>query len=298
MKKFSFVILHYNSIEDTIECVNSIFEKIVNQQIHIYIVDNASPNGSGKSLFEMYRLNPNVTIFLNSENVGFAKGNNIGIANALKDGFDDFVIVLNNDTKIVQDDFCELITKNYENHSFAVLGPTIYTPQGDSFMNPFGDHIVCGKELVKIKRYYARSCFLLKANYYKIWKIYSKIRNLIFRVKGKIKRVLKKIPKGHFYKENCVLHGCCLVFSKRFFEKFNGFDPRTFLYLEEEILYVHAMKNGLKTIYAPEVKIWHKEDGSTDSVYKNSKEKMIFIYTNFLKSLDVYQDVLNEYRIN
>lgn len=42
LEKFSFVILHYNSIDDTYQCVESIEKHCQNIDYRIYIVDNAS----------------------------------------------------------------------------------------------------------------------------------------------------------------------------------------------------------------------------------------------------------------
>lgn len=294
MSKFGFVILHYNTTEDTFACVDSIKNNCRNVDYHIYIVDNASPNSSGMILKERFFLDKMVTVILSDSNLGFARGNNLGIEQSKRDGYSDFIIVTNNDTKIIQDNFCVLIEDCFVKSSFAVLGPTIYTPKGETFMNPFGNQILCGKELNSAINYYKISHFLIKTNLASVWRIYSKIRYMKKHFLPKMKRIVKRIPIGHFYTENCILHGCCLVFSKKFFEKLDGFDPRTFLYVEEFILHAHVVKSGMKTVYAPNVKIWHKEDGATDSVFKDSKEKMLFKFENMLKSLGVYQKVLNE----
>ena len=295
MSKFAFVILHYNTLEDTFDCVNSIKNFCATAKFHIYVVDNASPNLSGSKLELKYKSDEFVTVILSKNNLGFAKGNNLGIERARQDGFNDFIVVTNSDTKIIQKDFCEKIEKYYASSSFAVLGPTIYTPKGETFINPFGNHIVCGRELIRIQKYYRMCIRLIELDFSHLYFLYVKLNEIKNRFIQKVWRVINRIPKGHFYTENCVLHGCCLVFSNLFFEKFNGFDPRTFLYVEEQILHTHIVMSGLKTIYAPEVKIWHKEDGATDSVYKNSKEKKLFQLKNILKSIDVYQEILHEY---
>ena len=49
-----FVILHYNGIEDTEKCIQSIKELEGRQDIRIVIVDNASPNGTGQLLSHKY----------------------------------------------------------------------------------------------------------------------------------------------------------------------------------------------------------------------------------------------------
>lgn len=286
--RFSFIILHYNSIEDTLACVDSIMNHCQNVDFRIYIVDNASPNGSGKMLFQEFKDSKQVVVVLSRDNLGFAKGNNLGIAKAIDDGYDDFAVVLNNDTKIIQSDFCQRIRKSYTNSNFAVLGPTIYTPLGKTHINPGRKHILKGWELSCRENFYKRGLkYIQKGNLFK-YKILKKKMSVF-------ERILSLGRPKFKYTENCILHGCCVVFSKTFFEKFSGFDDRTFLYFEEEILYAHVMNAGLKTVYDPAVEIWHKEDGSTDSVLGTGKEKTIFLYENILKSIAVYREVLEEY---
>ena len=285
MTKLAFIILHYNSIEDTIECVKSIHEKCVGYNYQIYIIDNASPNGSGKIISEKYKDDSQITTIQSTNNLGFAKGNNLAIEQALKDGYDDFVVVLNNDTKIIQNNFCELIKEQYEKSNFAVLGPTIFTPIGKTTINPGRSHILQGKELNEFEKFYSQGLHLIQKGHILGLKFLQKKMSL----KQRLRHPFKPKPK---YTENCVLHGCCLIFSKKYFEKFKGFDDRTFLYFEEEILYAHVIHSGLKTVYAPEIEIWHKEDGATDSIFGNNLKKTAFIYENILKSISIYKELL------
>lgn len=287
MSNFSFVILHYNTIDDTLACVSSIKEMCKKHNFQIYIVDNASPNGSGNQLEQSYSNDDDVSVILSKENLGFAKGNNLGIKKAVDDGYADFVVVLNNDTKIIQQNFCEIIANEYQKSAFAVLGPTIYTPFGMTNINPGRNHIVQGKELKNIETFYTRALkYVRNKNSFLLWFNQKKMA-LWSRIKS-----FKK-PK-FIYTENCLLHGCCLIFSKKYLDVMRGFDSRTFLYYEEEILYLHCTKVGLKTVYNPDLKIWHKEDGATDSVFKTSDEKLVFVYENILKSMQVYKEILQE----
>ena len=290
MNKFAFVILHYNSIEDTCACVESIENNCRTYDFRIYVVDNASPNGTGKELFEKYKHNAQINVIMSEENKGFAKGNNLGISQAQIDGYADFIVVLNNDTKIIQQNFCEIIANEYEKSGFAVLGPTIYTPLGITNINPGRDHIVQGKELKIIKTFYTRTLkFISNKNSLLLWLNQKKM--------GLWRRVQSMGKSKFAYTENCLLHGCCLIFSKKYLDVMRGFDSRTFLYYEEEILYLHCMKRELKTVYNPDLKIWHKEDGATDSVFTSSTAKQIFVYENILKSIKVYESILEEYNL-
>ena len=75
--KTGFVILHYMTADDTINCVESIKEKCFDYEI--VIVDNASPNGSGKILETKYSKESKINVLTLEKNIGFDCGNNAGI---------------------------------------------------------------------------------------------------------------------------------------------------------------------------------------------------------------------------
>lgn len=109
MRKFSFVILHYQTTNDTIKCVESILENVRFDSFNIIIVDNGSTNNSGQILREKYLNNYNIQIIESFENLGFAKGNNLGYNYAKYNTKSDFICLLNNDTYIEQENFIEKI---------------------------------------------------------------------------------------------------------------------------------------------------------------------------------------------
>ena len=109
-----FVVLHYNTIEDTERFIVSVFENIDVDSFQIVIVDNASPNRSGEILKEKYRENDKVSVILNSTNKGFARGNNTGIKYAEKNFDPDFIVMTNSDTYLIQKDFYYQIQKEYD----------------------------------------------------------------------------------------------------------------------------------------------------------------------------------------
>ena len=63
-KLIGFVILHYNTIRETRNCVSSILALEHANNSRIVIVDNASPNQTGKILSEDYCRNQNVEVIL------------------------------------------------------------------------------------------------------------------------------------------------------------------------------------------------------------------------------------------
>ena len=71
---------------------------------------------------------------------------------------------------------------------------------------------------------------------------------------SKIKPLKKKKEKEFIKRcEYVQLHGCFMLFSRKYIEKFNGLDDRTFLYREEAILMKHLTENGLNSVYLPDI---------------------------------------------
>ena len=119
----AFVILHYRAIDTTRSCVKSI--RALAGDKHIVIVDNASPDGTGKQLAEEFAASPDVTVLLHGKNDGFARGNNVGVRWVCAHLDTDFTVVLNNDVEIPQHDFIPQIARIYAQHPFDLLGPDI-----------------------------------------------------------------------------------------------------------------------------------------------------------------------------
>jgi GT2 family glycosyltransferase len=287
MSKFAFVILHYSVFNETIDCVDSICKKAGADDYNIIIVDNGSANKTGQQLQSTYKDNPKVTVLLNEKNLGFANGNNTGFKYAKMHFNPDFILLLNNDTLIIQDNFCELIQKEYNYSEFAVLGPQIHGPHGISEQNPGKSYIIRGIKLWKMTVQMFLKLFLAKL--YLDFLIDS-----IQRIKQKARETRPKEDRTAQRCTDVILHGCCLIFSRKFIEQFDGLDPRTFMYMEEEILYLHLKSKVLLSVYNPEIKIYHLDDSSTNAVYSKPHRKKLFLYSNSLKSLFVYRKILKE----
>ena len=122
--KVAIVIINWNGWEDTVECLESIFQ-IDYPNYEIIIVDNRSQNDSVKRIKD-YSEGKELTIIENEENYGFAGGNNIGIQYALKNFKPKYILLLNNDTVVDKDFLKELINAGEEDTYIGILGPKIY----------------------------------------------------------------------------------------------------------------------------------------------------------------------------
>lgn len=98
------IIINYNGICDTRECVESVLKSDYCSEI--VIVDNASDNDEGELLRKEY--SSLIHVIKNKVNLGFAGGNNVGIRFAMRHGAE-YIMLLNNDTVIHPDMIKELM---------------------------------------------------------------------------------------------------------------------------------------------------------------------------------------------
>jgi GT2 family glycosyltransferase len=289
MDRFAFVVLHYRVIEETINCVESIVKNIDTTDYTIIVVDNGSANGTGEQLAKIYKERQNIVVLLNKENLGFSRGHNTGFMYAKKNLSPQFIALMNNDTLIIQNDFCKTVRDEYDKSHFAAMGPQIHLCNGISDQNPMGKDIIRGWALWKMTALMYIKMFL--------GTLYLDFIILFIQT---IKRKLKKVTLAakndlrNTRVEDHILHGCCIIFSRDFIDNFDGLDPRPFLYMEEEILYVNIKTRGLLTVYNPNLKIYHVNDASTNSVYSEPHRKRMFMYRTSLQALAVYRKILHE----
>lgn len=283
-----FVILHYMVAEETEGCVRSLDK--LNGEKSIVIVDNASPNESGKTIKELYKSRNDVTVIINTENSGFAKGNNVGCKVAKEMYNPDFYVVMNNDVEITQLDFISRIEETYKREHFDILGPDIYSTTGQIHQSPKSlkrTTIEGSRKLLEIYEKKRRS------------KIVVPIRCFLKRFKY-LKKIVKKNSNkalGIDYKKkyyDVPLHGSCFVFSRKFIEsRTEAFFEGTFFYYESEILDYECNIGGMKVVYDPSIEVLHHQNVSTNTVYKNELKRVRFMneqnYRSILAFLKKYE---------
>jgi len=120
MSKVSIVVVTYNNLELTKDCLRSM-EKFNNySNCEIIIVDNLSQQDDTRAfLLEYEKTHNNVKVILNDINGGFSYGNNIGI----KVATGDYIILLNNDTFVTPSWIEHLIEHFKCDASIGMVGP-------------------------------------------------------------------------------------------------------------------------------------------------------------------------------
>jgi len=91
-KELSIIIVNYNGERFLEACIESIFTKCEGMDFEIIIVDNASQDNSVSFLEQNYA--NKVILIKSNENLGFAKGNNLGA----RKSSGKYILLLNNDT--------------------------------------------------------------------------------------------------------------------------------------------------------------------------------------------------------
>ncbi len=275
-----FVILNYMTTTET----QNLVEKIVDLtgEKKIIIVDNDSPNNAGDALKKYFYGNELVDVILNDNNSGFAVGNNIGYKAALKYN-PEFVVVLNSDIELKQNDLIDRIKKVYEKDKFAVMGPNIIVPETGIKQNPKRRVLYEKSELI-----HRQHKLQLKLNNTKKLRIRTFFKQ--FRL---LRKVYLKSREDHMEDiiENTevgILHGAFVVFSKDFIKEFpEPFDSRTFFYFEMEILAIRLKQKGLVSIYSPSIEVFHHQNLSTRKAFKGEYKKTVFQINNMLNSIKV-----------
>lgn len=277
--KFCFVILHYKTEKDTIECVESI--KKMDDRCDIVIVDNASCNGSIEAIEARYGNCDDIHIIKNKENLGFAAGNNVGYQYAKNQIRADFIAVSNNDIIVDSTDLIEYVFRYYEQKPFHLMGPDIESLVDHSHQNPMTAETL---DIYRVKKEIMR---------YRVLYFLSRIRIYDYLKKNAVKKTLPLKENHQKLREGVQLHGSFVIFSPDFIRNEDyAFRPGTFLYMEESILYQYCRRKGYLSVYEPYIRVFHKEDSSTNSLFKANKEKREFVFKNMIRSMKIYCQVL------
>ncbi len=278
---FGYVILHYQSIEITKKCVDKLL--MFSKTNPIVIVDNCSPNGSGKQLEKMYSKCTNITVIINEENQGFAKGNNLGYQYIKRKYSLSYVVVMNNDIMIENNDFDVIIEQFMEKNGVDVCGPDMVTLKGNH-QNPLQLKPCTSKYLQRRVREDKIKVLLLRTRlFWKLYENYKKTHKIPIRTKQ---------PTVF----DCILHGSCIIYGSEYIKKEqNVFLPITYMYNEEAILYDYLVYKGYKIGYCSDVTILHMEGVSTSERMDNKKKKVIFRFKNNIKSIEAQLEERKKY---
>ncbi len=263
----SVVIVSYNVKEFLQQCIFSLRKSLENYQAEIIVVDNNSVDGTGEILKRSF---PDVRLFENEENVGFAAGCNQGLEVASGKYF----LLLNPDT-IIQEDTIPTMIDFFEEHpDSGAAGCRILNADGTlqlacrrSFPTPW----VAFTKLIGLSSLFPRSRRFGRYN-------------LTYLNPNEMAQVES-------------ISGSFLMFRREIFEKIGGLDETYFMYGEDIDYCFRIRQEGWNIYYVPDTKIIHYKGESTklasfDNFIAFYQAMDIFVKKHFKSTFSLFLDII------
>lgn len=217
----SFIIVNWNTRDLTARCLSSIVEKNKEAPVEIFVVDNASTDGSVEFIAQKF---PAVKMICNEQNLGFAKANNQAIRRALGD----LIILLNSDTELLSPEPAQRI------HSFLQTHPKVGIV-GAKLLLPNGQIQSLGREFVSLKT-------LIKTQ-------------LLFSSSPALSRSIAQSPQSFLHAD--YVDGAFLAIRRVVVDQIGLMNEQYFMYVEDMEWCASAHKAGWEVAVLPDIEVVH-----------------------------------------
>ena len=214
----SIIILNFNGVNDTIECLDSLL-KLNYDNFEIIVYDNASVGNDCDILKEKY--DNKIILIKSKRNVGFGNGNN----NASNIAQGKYLWFLNNDTVVEKESLIELVKFMEENTEIGIAMPSEYS-------------------------YYSRNKMLSNQQFYN--RVGWRNKQFSDLQKDKVNKKLDKCIEISY------VSGASMFFREHWFFRLGKFDNRMFAYNEDVDLSFRSWIYGRPLFLIPSSKIFHK----------------------------------------
>lgn len=227
----SIIIVSWNVRELLANCLRSVFGQ-AGLALQVIVVDSASSDGSPERVAEQF---PQVELVVCQENVGFPRGNNLGMERA--NGR--FILLLNPDTVVHGDALAKMVSYLEESPTVGVVGPQLLNDDGS----------------VQSSR--RRFPTLWTALFESTW----------------LQPYAPKAVLDHYYardvedRETAVvqwLMGACLMIRQDVVAQVGGLDEAYFMYSEELDYCRRIHQAGWQVVYYPEAQVTHLSGKSSE----------------------------------
>jgi GT2 family glycosyltransferase len=225
--KLSIIIVNYNVRYFLELCLRSVQASCDNIDSEIIVIDNVSADDSCKMVKDLF---PEVILIENSENVGFSRANNQGVAIAKGE----YVLILNPDTVVGEDCFHEILEFADTKNDLGALAVKLIDGTGE-----FLPESKRGIPTLKASLYKILGSSNTKGTYY---------ANHI---------------ESNGIDEIDILVGAFMLMKTAVYKKVGGFDEDYFMYGEDIDLSYKLLKENLKNYYLGTTKVIHFKGEST-----------------------------------
>jgi GT2 family glycosyltransferase len=247
MIDLSIIVINWNTKEDLLHCLESIFKMGTGIQREVIVVDNGSRDGSG---VEVKKAFPVVHLIQNDRNIGFAKATNQGFKNSSGR----YVLLLNPDTQ-VKEGAIERFISFMDTHSDAGLSGAQLLNENGSKQNSIANFPSIATELLN-----------------------KSLLRWLFP---------KRFPgKGREYSgpiEVDSVIGACMMVRREALDQVGLLDEGYFLFLEETDWCYRMKKAGWKIYHVPQAEVYHFQGRSAETVKKRAKVEFYRSRYHFFK---------------
>ena len=246
--KVSILIVTYQSEDEILGCIKSIYQNVNKIIFEIIIIDNASTDKTIRTIKDNF---PEITIIENEQNKGFSFANNLGAKSAKGE----FLFFLNPDSLIVENTIEKLVSIYNMDEKIGIIGPEIKNING-SIQPP----------ALKIPS--------ILTTLFEAFGLYLFLPKTILGYRGR-SDIDMDLDVGW-------VTGACFIIKKEDYDFLKGFDENYFLYLEDADLCIRMNKYlEKKIIYTPQASVIHfkaKSSKSNSYVSKISSYKSKLYY--------------------
>ena len=253
----SVIIVNWNSEAYLVGCLSSIQENTHDISYEIIVVDNASPAGG---IDEVCAANPAVKLIKSSDNVGFAKANNLGFQHAIGK----YVLLLNPDTKLIGPAVNELLESARSISDLGIIGGKLVDPDlsvQTTSIQKFPTILNQITDIELLRRRWPRC---------RLWQI-----DPLFDVSQRVTSVE-------------VISGACMLLPRDVYARVGGFTEDYFMYAEDIDLNRKVAHIGLARYYEPAAIIIHY--GGT-----SSKQQKVSQWATIMKYRAMWQYYIHNY---
>lgn len=254
------LILHYKTIEKTIECIESALA--TTKDTRLCVIDNFSDDGSLEVLQDRYQQNYRIQFFPFKENHGYARANNLVMREIFEKG-GKYAILTNNDIVFCQGSIARMIETLMLDNRTAIVAPKVMSTERKTM----------------------RTVMLTRDNK---WQYF---RHMTGR-----RQYRNSIEDCAFTIEVKQFSGCCFACNLDLLSSVGFMDDYTFLFFEELILATKLGKKGLKIRYEPRAEVIHYHGATTKSINTDIYAYMLDSEIYYLyRYLDVWKNILEIY---
>lgn len=242
----SIIIVNWNVKPLLSRCLESIFQNAPHFDFEIFVVDNASTDGSREYLKEISDNKDNLYVILNEKNLGFAKANNQAISQAKGE----YILFLNPDTKIYAQSLEKMVLSLKEHKDWGMVGCKLIDVEGkvQSSIRPFPSFFFLLAELLKFHRFFP---------FLPIWSYYFGF-DFDYSKKGEVDQIM----------------GAFLMTKREVLEQVGWFDENFYIWFEDVDLCYRVKKAGWKNYYNPEAEILHYGGQSFGQLLPLAKQRL------------------------